>query len=174
MTGAQALSLWSGRMGMRKVKGRRCACWLTLHGEKCHWLARRDDRTYGRRPDIARCLPVQANHTSIWGLGQAPDFRDLRVLCNQPLLKTFDRDRFGWWLNEHNLVCWERPELSWHKPGKTTLLVLLSRVDIGVLGRYLSCPSCRATDRWRSRECCGVADLAGWWDSTAVAEALMS
>lgn len=160
-------------MGLRKAKARRCACWLTLRGDKCHWLTRETGR-YGRRPDIARCSLPQATHTSVWGLGQAPDFDDLRVLCNQPLLETFDRDRFGWWCNEHNLVCWERPELSWHQPGKTTLLVLVSRVDIRALGRFSSCPGCRATDRWRDRECCGVADLALWWDTTAVAEALMS
>lgn len=161
-------------MGMRKAKGRRCACWLTLPGDKCHWLTSRNERTWVRRPDIARCRPPQATHTSIWGLGQAPDFADLRVLINQPLIETFDRDRFGWWCNEHNLVCWERPELSWHKPGKTTLLVLVSRVDIRALGRFRSCPGCRETGRWADRECCGVADLAFWWDAQAVAEALMS
>ena len=174
MTGAQALSLWSGRMGLRKAKGRRCACWLTLRGEKCHWLRWPDTRPYERRPAIARCLPLQATHTSIWGLGQAPDFDDLRALINQPLLKTFDRQRFDWWCNEHNLVCWERPELSWHKPGKTTLLVLVSRLDIRALSRFSSCPGCRATDRWAGRECCGVADLALWWDTHEVARALMS
>lgn len=174
MTGAQALSLWSGRMGMRKAKGRRCACWA--RGGRCNWnndlnLERARVRN---RPDLARCLLPQATHTSIWGLGQAPDFNDLRVLVNQPLLETFNRDQFDRWCAQQELVCWERPELSWHKPGKTTLLVLVSRVEIGALGRYASCPGCRATDRWRARECCGVADLAGWWDAHAVAEAVMS
>lgn len=169
MTPAEALALWTGRMGLRKGKGRRCICWA--RGTKCQTrLLPRDHRP----PVRPFCFPPLAVHMSVWGLGQAPGFRAVRVLCSQPPLMEIDEAVLEEWCAKQKVVCWDRPDLSWHRPGTTTLQVFASPVALSNLVAGDQCPCCRATDSWAARECCGVGDLAGWWDAQAVAEALMS
>lgn len=128
MTGAEALSRWTGRMGLRKANaGRKCACWV--FGRRCAYLK---SEWRQRRPP--HCFPPGAAHLSVWGLGPAAP--------------------------------------SWRGPG-ATLQVFVNPARVADLAGRTACPGCRATDRWRSRACCGIGDLAAWWDAEAVAVALM-
>ena len=169
MTPAAALSHWTGRMGLRKAKGRRCVCWT--RGTKCQQrLVPRDHRP----PTRPFCFPPLAAHMSVWGLGAAPDFKELRLLCSQPALLEIDEPVLEEWCARQKVVCWERPELTWRRPGVTTLQVFASPAALTKLTAGDRCPGCRAAGRWADRTCCGVGDLAGWWDAQSVAEALMS
>lgn len=164
MTGAEALSLWTGRMGLRKAKASRCSCWLK--GHRCGFLSSSRDRK-------SWCRPPAIEHASVWGLGAPPDFDDLRVLVSQPALVEVDAVALEVWCARRDIAYWERPELSWRRPGETTLQAFVLRDAADKLVRRPSCPGCRATDRWTSRTCCGIGDLAGWWDSRNVAAVLM-
>lgn len=168
MTPAEALARWTGRMGLRKAKGRRCRCWL--EGERCNWVGRRPHKTKEGR---SFCQPPGIAHASVWGLGAPPAFKELRLLVSQPALLEIDEAALEEWCDRQKVVCWARPELSWHQPGATTLQVFVSPAALAKLAAGDSCPSCRAAGRWAERTCCGVGDLAAWWDAQAVAEALM-
>lgn len=167
MTPAEGLALWTGRMGMRKAKGRRCSCWV--HDGRCNY------RGTGKHTPTVRpfCFPPAIKHASIWGLGPAPDFPDLRVLCSQPALVEIDEPALEEWCARQKLVCWERPELTWNKPGRTTLQVFFAPDAAIKLSRRDRCPGCLALVRWADRDCCGIGDLVGWAEAKAVTDALM-
>lgn len=166
-TGAERLSYWTGRTGLRKAKGRRCSCWV--RGRRCGYQGS------GKHTRVVRpfCFPPAMKHASIWGLGEAPGFEELRVLCSQPDLAEVDEAALDEWCASQNLICWNRPELTWNKPGRTTLQVFISADAAAALGQHPSCPGCRATVRWASRDCCGIGDLAAWWETREVAHVLM-
>lgn len=164
MTGAEALSRWTGRMGLRKANaGRKCACWV--FGRRCAYLK---SEWRQRRPP--HCFPPGAAHLSVWGLGPAPAFEALRALCSHPL--AVDEAAVTEWCARRHLACWRPAAPSWRGPG-ATLQVFVNPARVADLAGRTACPGCRATDRWRSRACCGIGDLAAWWDAEAVAVALM-
>lgn len=158
MTGAEVLTRWTGRMGLRKAKGRRCAHWL--QEERCQ------ERDPGRF-----CVPPGGAHMSVWGLGER--FRELRVLCSQPRIGAVTEGELDIWTKRFGMVVWERPDWSWNVPGETTLQVFVPLTRLGVIVRLGSCPGCRATGDWNERQCCGIGDLAAWWDNHRVAHVLM-
>lgn len=164
MTPAEALALWTGRMGLRKAKiGRKCKHWLL--GERCPGIG-------GQKSMEIHCFPPDAAHLSAWGLG-APDFAELRVLCSHPAAARAVPHEAEDWAWRRHVAYWAPPYASWRDPAGAALQVFVSRKHVDALVGADACPGCRATAGWAARTCCGVGDLAAWWESRAVAVTLM-